>query len=533
MEYGIKAQFPQTESTDYTIRGKQNFEVRGPRLKATKEQKTSVVYGKDNRLQVAVRNNQPRLNLSLEMPETLFQGELKCLDLFLTNCGNVPTSRLYLISHNPGLISFGKKGEKSASAGSKSLFDFPVITDASLSEQRENGSSVPKPLDYLPIPLEKESLAPGESVKIPIWIRGPEHLGFNDVKISCYYEKETTETLTKKRSYRIMCKNYKVKVLPSVAVSATRSDICVFDSQISETITVHVSNISKESSTAPSSKGLDEISISQVSLVSHDKQLQRLQSKNENLAVSRLDSSSINLKAVRSPGLEAQTPKVRDQTLKFSSVICKNVKGFYIQSAPFVDFLKPGFSFTDIKSSPKLEKDLVVVFWKGSSNSQVMGQLIVPLKQAKPLPSLTGDVPDGSRSSSSSAEDVKPWIAPKAAMQVKVKLQVQDLVCHDFAVNRICTVPCKLTVTNPNSSAGKFCARVDEFSAPSFLGCVNSDVIIGPNETLELDFMVAVTEPGLFQCKGLRFQMLPPNSSADDLTKSGLIPVDLSFVVRR
>ncbi len=50
--YGIKALFSQSEATDYTIRGKQYFSVKGPRLNATKDHKTSVTYAKDFRLQV-------------------------------------------------------------------------------------------------------------------------------------------------------------------------------------------------------------------------------------------------------------------------------------------------------------------------------------------------------------------------------------------------------------------------------------------------------------------------------------------------
>ena len=495
-----------------------------------------MVYGKDNRLQLAVRDQQPRLNMSLEMPETLFQGELRCLDLFLTNCGSVPINRLYLISHSPGLISFGKQPDQPA--GPKSLFDFPVITDSSLSEVAENGSSVEKPLDYLPIPLENgKSLAPGASAKIAIWIRGPEHLGANDVKISCYYEKETSETLTKKRSYRILCKDYKLRVLPSVTVSATRSDTCVFDSQVSEMITVHISNISKESTSSKSP--LEEIFITQVSLVSHDTQLQRFQSKNESsLAVSRLDSSSVNLKAVKPP----QEKKVKDNkpnfgTLMFSSVKSNNsAKGsFSIQSAPFVDFLKPGFSFTDLKASPQLQEDLVVVFWRGgggasSANPHITGQLIVPLKQAKVIPG-SNDTDSTDGGSRSEPQQIGAT-APKVAMPVLVKFEAQDSE-YSFGTGRICTVPCKLVVTNPNSVAGKFCSRVDEFSVPSFLGCVNSDVIVEAHQTLELEFMVAVTELGLFQCKGLQFQMISPTGTEDDLKRAGLIPIDISFVVGR
>ena len=92
VEYGMKAQFPQTESTDYTIHGKQRLATAGPRLSTTKEHKTSVVYGADNRLKVRVRPGRPRLSFALEeMPAEDYDGLQKhcyhssawCTDCYL------------------------------------------------------------------------------------------------------------------------------------------------------------------------------------------------------------------------------------------------------------------------------------------------------------------------------------------------------------------------------------------------------------------------------------------------------------------
>ncbi len=61
IEYSLKAQFSQSEATDYTIRGRQDLKVTGPRLQATKDHKTSVTYRLDHRLKVQVIN--PSLKL--------------------------------------------------------------------------------------------------------------------------------------------------------------------------------------------------------------------------------------------------------------------------------------------------------------------------------------------------------------------------------------------------------------------------------------------------------------------------------------
>ena len=76
IEYSLKAVFPQSESTDYTIKGKQPLIVQGPRLNSTKETKCSKtpLYMKDSRLTCKVVSKQPRLQLgTFSIPETMYQ----------------------------------------------------------------------------------------------------------------------------------------------------------------------------------------------------------------------------------------------------------------------------------------------------------------------------------------------------------------------------------------------------------------------------------------------------------------------------
>jgi hypothetical protein len=97
--YYIRAQFPQSEATDYSIRGKQYFSVRGPRLNATKDQKTSVKYAKDFRLQVMVSPPMPKLDVKISgVPETLFQGEVKKVTLDMANTGGSPLCQVHLVN---------------------------------------------------------------------------------------------------------------------------------------------------------------------------------------------------------------------------------------------------------------------------------------------------------------------------------------------------------------------------------------------------------------------------------------------------
>ena len=52
--------------------------MEGPRLNSTKEQKVSKtpLFMKDNRLSCKIVAEQPRLNVTLNLPESMFQGSM-------------------------------------------------------------------------------------------------------------------------------------------------------------------------------------------------------------------------------------------------------------------------------------------------------------------------------------------------------------------------------------------------------------------------------------------------------------------------
>ena len=118
----FQALFPQSESTDYTIKGKQPLEVTGPRLHSQKEHKISKtpLYMKDSRFCVKVVEKQPKLSVDWSPPESMFQGEIQALDLVLKNVGNASMTSLTLAHFCPGMFSF-------ETSKKKTLFDFPLI----------------------------------------------------------------------------------------------------------------------------------------------------------------------------------------------------------------------------------------------------------------------------------------------------------------------------------------------------------------------------------------------------------------------
>eukprot|EP00095_Tigriopus_kingsejongensis_P009758 maker-scaffold422_size175911-snap-gene-0.34 protein:Tk09758 transcript:maker-scaffold422_size175911-snap-gene-0.34-mRNA-1 annotation:"trafficking protein particle complex subunit 8" len=347
VEYGLKAQFPQSEATDYTIRGKQYFSVRGPRLSTTKEHKTQVVYGKDCRLQVVVKEGQPKLDMTFDLPKTIHQGELRSLELTLRNAGQHAMSNLYFVSQHPGMFSFGSGGKSQTS-----LFECPVISDSSLTVQNDNGQSVEQPLDFLPIPLK--SIQAGESKKLVLWMRGHDNLTLTTIKSHVYYEKaeeKPKKAIPKSKGhYRITTHEWPIKILPSIAVSAERSDVCVFESKQAQSILLHVSNISKDMS-----RDLDQIKVNHICMVSHSAELDGFHSLHEDRLVARGDSTSLGLKGFTRP----TTANKPTSELLFSSMGSGSGDPLCIQKPPYMDFLKPGFRFGATTQAPKLTQDLL------------------------------------------------------------------------------------------------------------------------------------------------------------------------------
>lgn len=50
-------------STEMSVRGRQDLEIQGPRLNSTKEEKTSIKYGPDRRLDPIITEEMPLLEV--------------------------------------------------------------------------------------------------------------------------------------------------------------------------------------------------------------------------------------------------------------------------------------------------------------------------------------------------------------------------------------------------------------------------------------------------------------------------------------
>ena len=196
-------------------------------------------------------------------------------------------------------------------------------------------------LDMLPVPLESE-LGPGQTGKIPLWMRGPIGVGTNTVRFHVFYQSAAAASTD---DYRAVSREITMKTVPSVTASATWTDVSVFDDGRlrSRNVTVHLSNISKSDSSPV-------VEVGQISLVSHGSRLAQMESSSgAALAVRRGDSLAVSLKAQLTSERPDAAQKAAEEEegggrVHFSSVSYGG-KGEDVQRPPHLDFLKPGFVF--------------------------------------------------------------------------------------------------------------------------------------------------------------------------------------------
>ena len=100
-------------------------------------------------------------------------GEMRCCELELRNTGTIATNKIHLVSQTPGLLSLGQR-KKEEEGTSRRLFEFPLVEDTGplMRRQKEDGSVDQTSLDLMAVPVSE--IAAGASVKVPVWVRGPE-----------------------------------------------------------------------------------------------------------------------------------------------------------------------------------------------------------------------------------------------------------------------------------------------------------------------------------------------------------------------
>jgi len=530
VEYSLKAMFPDKEPTDHEIRGKQIFNIAPPHVNSVRDRKNRSGAGVDNRLDIKVVGQLPRLVADMRTPDTMAQGELRCCELELSNTGPVAMGRLYLVSQTPGLVSFGKKREEE-----KSLYDFPLIEDSGhqFRRQNEDGTVDQVSLDLVPVP--EVTIQPGCSARIPVWLRCPHTVGTSHHNLSVYYD---TTISPSKSTPRLTCLTLSLVCQPSLQVQCKRSGLLSHSNIPGQQMVVSLTNMAKDLVSS-----MDSLTVTQVVLVSRDQQLVKVQSSSSGCSVSRGETTSLAMQTVQ---VETVSAEWRDMArlrqlpanviipggrLHFSSVLGSGTAGQPAHTPPSTDIIKSYLTHNLGRrgNAPVLGQDLCMVMWRSGGTSPAMGQTVVRVEEVQEE---VGEllVVDG-------VSEEMELVEPVPIYPVSVKVLVQTEMFHDFHKTGHFCIKLEVVMEGMEEKGVLVQYRLEEQMKGARVSGNTDGLVwleIGRQNNVELG--VTVARPGFFHLKNLQFRAKSMDScdkSYFETSGEEFLPVDISFTVRQ
>lgn len=130
----------------------------------------------------------------LHFPSALLCGEIRKAHVEFWNVGSVPLCGLRVVSTHPDFFTFGsqaKAASNSSSAGGADSLPYQTYNQPQASLASETLASAQ---DFGPLASVVEihvgggALQPGESARLPLWLRGPDQEGVHEIHFLFYYE---------------------------------------------------------------------------------------------------------------------------------------------------------------------------------------------------------------------------------------------------------------------------------------------------------------------------------------------------------
>ncbi|XP_069813763.1 trafficking protein particle complex subunit 8 isoform X2 [Dendropsophus ebraccatus] len=227
-------------SNGMSVRGRQDLEIQGPRLNGTKEEKTSIQYGPDRRLDPIIAPQMPLLEVFfINFPTGLLCGEIRKAHVEFVNVSKSPLTGLKVVSKRPEFFTFGSNTAALtplSPAASMNCSAYKTVVTDSTSGCSVLTSSV-TPVDFgfggasqpevVDIPLTDSVLAPGASVQLPLWLRGPDDEGVHEINFLFYYESTEKRSRMRHRVLRhtaVICTSKSLNVRATVSRSNALED---------------------------------------------------------------------------------------------------------------------------------------------------------------------------------------------------------------------------------------------------------------------------------------------------------------------
>uniref|UniRef100_A0A5F9DKT2 Trafficking protein particle complex subunit 8 n=1 Tax=Oryctolagus cuniculus TaxID=9986 RepID=A0A5F9DKT2_RABIT len=309
-------------SLSMSVRGRQDLEIQGPRLNNTKEEKTSIKYGPDRRLDPIITEEMPLLEVFfIHFPTGLLCGEIRKAYVEFVNVSKCPLTGLKVVSKRPEFFTFG------ALISSASSVDF----DIGIGSQPE----------VIPVPLPDAVLLPGASVQLPMWLRGPDEEGVHEINFLFYYESVKRQPKIRHRILRhtaVICTSRSLNVRATVCRSNSLDEEGKGGNML---VFVDVEN------TNTSEAGVKEFHIVQVSSSSKHWKLYKSVnlSENKDAKLASREKGKFCFKAIRCKEKEANMQSSEKYT--FADIIFGNEQ-IISSASPCADFFYRSLS-SDLK----------------------------------------------------------------------------------------------------------------------------------------------------------------------------------------
>ncbi|XP_005372804.1 PREDICTED: trafficking protein particle complex subunit 8 isoform X2 [Chinchilla lanigera] len=332
-------------SLSMSVRGRQDLEIQGPRLNNTKEEKTSITYGPDRRLDPIITEEMPLLEVFfIHFPTGLLCGEIRKAYVEFANVSSCPLTGLKVVSKRPEFFTFGGNTAAltplSPSASENCSAYKTVVTDSasvctaltSSASSVDFGIGIGSQPEVIPVPLPDTVLLPGASVQLPMWLRGPDEEGVHEINFLFYYESVKKQPKIRHRILRhtaVICTSRSLNVKATVCRSnALEDEDGKGDNML---VFVDVEN------TNTSEAGVKEFHIVQVSSSSKNWKLQKSVnlSENKDAKLASREKGKFCFKAIRCNEREGATRSSEKYT--FADIIFGNEQ-IISSASPCADF---------------------------------------------------------------------------------------------------------------------------------------------------------------------------------------------------
>ncbi|XP_033124771.1 trafficking protein particle complex subunit 8-like isoform X2 [Anneissia japonica] len=538
-----------------SVRGRQEVDVQGPRLNGTLMEKRVVTYGPDRRLDPIIAPPMPLLEACfIDFPYSLLCGEIGQTILEVSNKGDYPLHKLYIVSKQPQCFAFRSPNNSHVNADIQSGSLYRTIPLDNRVDVDEHVVDIQKLSCVVKVPLPEGHLKPGCSASIPMWIQGPEKAGIHDVDILFYYE--STEENFKLR-HRVLRHSAVINTTHSLCLkaTATRGHIPEHNQgNQSLVVSLQVENMNQVHDT-----NITEFSVEQVTCVSKTWALEHIATKEkQEFKISGGESVICCLKAQHCK----QIGQLDANQVVFTDGVLGKEKIMSFES-PCSDFyFRSKLKLNDLESEPQegsytsqnnegtslkqllegaLEVDLtLLVLWKAfvvdeaGISHKFVGQHHVTMAM---LDQQISTIPTAQRMVEQKAVrflkdvDVNNGTEPSSAVMIqliKCSLQHPDHKEHDFTRKRLCTVPVTLHLCNcadmqlsvqvdtdtaqdntPTDSSSGYYVTPKPPNSSDFVWVrrVSQQVTLAQETSHQIQLLACFSKPGVFNLSNIKVKV--------------------------